>query len=41
MKKKLPFWVFDLLCNKVEGVPAGVGEEGGVERQCNVTRIRR
>lgn len=40
-KLKLPFRVFNLLSHKVEGVPAGIGEESRVERQRNITRICR
>lgn len=36
-----PLWVLDLLCDKVEGVPSGVGEQSGVQSQSNVTRILR
>lgn len=32
IKEKVPLWVFDLFCDKVECVPAGVGEESRVER---------
>lgn len=36
-----PLWVLDLLCDKVEGVPSGVGEQSRVQSQCNVAWILR
>ena len=36
-----PLGVLDLLSDEVEGVPAGVGEEGGVQGQSNGPRVLR
>lgn len=38
-EEELPLWVLDLLSDKVQSVPAGVGEESRVERQGDVARI--
>lgn len=37
----LPFWVLNLLCDKVQGVPAGVGEQSRIEGQGDGTRVAR
>lgn len=36
-----PLWVFNLLGDKVESVPAGVGEQSRVQGQSNVSRVLR
>lgn len=36
-----PLWVFDLLCDKVEGIPSRVGEEGRVQSQSDVPGVLR
>lgn len=36
---KIPLRAFDLLRDKVKGVPAGVGEECRIQRQGDVARI--
>lgn len=37
----LPFWVFDLFCYKIKGVPTWVREEGRVEGKREVSHIPR
>lgn len=36
-----PLWVFDLLCDEVERVPSGVGEQSGVQSQSDVSWVLR
>ena len=36
-----PLWIFDLLCDKVERVPSGVGEQSRVQGQSEVSWILR
>lgn len=36
-----PLGVLDLLCDKVEGVPSGVGEQSRVQSQSNVSWVLR